>query len=186
VGLQGGPDPGTAGFESWYREESVRLVRVLTLALAEPDLAKDSADEAFARAYERWPRVSAMESPTGWAYKVALNYGRRRLLRRRVERALLVRHTRDRSARVAPSGRPDMDLWSIVSSLPPRQRTAIVLRYLGDFPERQVAQLMGISAGAASASLSAARRRLAELLDNDTRESRSAPEDDPCMSKQER
>jgi RNA polymerase sigma factor (sigma-70 family) len=185
VGLQGGPYPGTTGFESWYRQESVRLVRVLTLALAEPDLAKDSADEAFARAYERWPRVSAMESPTGWAYKVALNYGRRRVLRRRFERALLVRHTRDRSAEDTSSGRPDMDLWNIVSSLPPRQRTAIVLRYLGDFSELQVAQLMGISTGAASSSLSAARARLAELLNNDTPGSRAAPKDDSWMSKQE-
>jgi RNA polymerase sigma factor (sigma-70 family) len=184
VELPKGPELHTVDFESWYREESVRLVRVLTLALAEPDLAQDSADEAFSRAYERWPRVSAMESPTGWTYKVALNYGRRRLLRRRFERALLLRQTRERPAEGNSASGRDMDLWRIVSSLPPRQRTAIVLRYLGDFSELQVAQLMGISAGAASSSLSSARGRLAELLTGDIQESRPEPEGDSWTNKQ--
>jgi RNA polymerase sigma-70 factor (ECF subfamily) len=167
VGLPGRPLSGVPDFESWYREEGTRLVNVLTLTLVEPDLAKDAADEAFARAYERWPRVSAMESPTGWTYKVALNYGRRRLLRRRIEQGLLLRQVRDRSAAERSGGGRDEDLWVIVSSLPLRQRTAIVLRYLGDFSEREVAQLMGVSAGAASSSLSAARRRLAQLLNQE-------------------
>lgn len=167
------PGTATADFESWYREESSRLVEILTLAMAEPDLAKDSADEAFARAYERWPRVSAMESPTAWTYKVALNDGRRRARRRQIERVLLLWQARDRFAEEAsPDGR-DTDLWKIVSSLPGRQRTAIVLRYLGDFSELQVAQLMGISAGAASSTLSAARHRLAELMKNEDRESQT-------------
>lgn len=169
MGLPRRPGTATADFESWYLAESPRLVKVLTLALADPEVAKDSADEAFARAYERWPRVSVMQSPTGWTYKVALNHGRRRFLRRRLERTFLLRQTRDMSARESTADGRDTDLWRIVSGLPRRQRTAIVLRYLGDFTELQVAQLMGISAGAASASLSAARRRLAELIENDTR-----------------
>ena len=178
-------DSATTDFESWYRKESAQLVTVLTLALAEPDLAKDSADEAFARAYERWPRVSGMDSPTGWTYKVALNYGRRRLRRRRFEQALLLRQTRDRPTEENAAGGRDTDLWRIVSGLPARQRTAIVLRYVGDFSELEVAQLMGISAGAASSSLSVARRRLAELVHNDVRESQTVSEDDTWMNKQE-
>jgi len=172
VTLAGRPETATADFESWYREEGPRLVQVLTLALADPEVAKDSADEAFARAYERWPRVSVMQSPTGWTYRVALNHGKRRLLRRQVERTLLLRQTRETSTPPEGTHGRDADLWAIVAGLPRRQRTAIVLRYLGDFSELQVAHLMGISAGAASASLSAARRRLAELIDNDTREPR--------------
>lgn len=106
MGLPGRPGSGEPDFESWYRQEGTRLVNVLTLALADPGLAKDAADEAFARAYERWPRVRSMESPTGWTYKVALNYGRRRLMRRRVEHAILLRQARDRSAAKEPdSGR---------------------------------------------------------------------------------
>lgn len=170
MGLPGRPGSGVSDFEAWYREEGSRLVNVLTLTLLEPDLAKDAADEAFARAYERWPRVSAMKSPTGWTYKVALNFGRRHLLRRRVEQALLLRQWRDRSATERSAAGNDPDLWAIVSSLPLRQRTAIVLRYLGDFSEREVAQLMGVSAGAASSSLSAARRHLAQLLGQENEE----------------
>lgn len=163
------PSSPPASFVSWYRRECTRLVEVLTLALAEPDLAKDAADEAFARAYERWPRVSAMASPTGWVYKVALHYGRRRIRRQRLEHMLLVRQVRDRSTATNSAHSPDRDLWRIVSSLPERQRTAIVLRYLGDFSELEVGRLMGISAGAASAALSTARGRLAQLVSEEDR-----------------
>jgi DNA-directed RNA polymerase specialized sigma24 family protein len=51
-----------------------------------------------------------------------------------------------------------------VAALPLRQREAIVLRYVGDLTERDVARVLGISEGATSAALVAARRRLVEQL----------------------
>jgi RNA polymerase sigma factor (sigma-70 family) len=58
----------------------------------------------------------------------------------------------------------DPELWNAVAALPVRQREAIVLRYVGDLTERDVASVLGISEGAASAALVAARRRLADQL----------------------
>ncbi|MBA2497403.1 MAG: hypothetical protein H0V33_09980 [Acidimicrobiia bacterium] len=65
-------------FEPWYRAEHPRLVVSLALACGRMDLAAEAVDEAFVRALERWDRVSAMASPTGWTYRVALNCLRRR------------------------------------------------------------------------------------------------------------
>jgi RNA polymerase sigma-70 factor, ECF subfamily len=136
------------------------MARSLIVIGGDAEAARDAVAEAFSRAYERWPRVAAMDSPSGWVYRVALNELRRRMRRRALESRWL------RRERPRPISPPDIDpeLWDAVATLPSRQREAIVLRYVGDLTERDVARVLGISEGAASAALVAARRRLAERL----------------------
>lgn len=55
-------------------------------------------------------------------------------------------------------------LWSAVSALPERQRTAIVLRYVPDLKEYDIATVMGISRSTVSTTLRDARNRLESLL----------------------
>ena len=63
----------TADFEGWYRTEHRRLVAALAVSSGSVEVAQDVVSEAFARALERWDRVSRMESPTGWVRQVAVN-----------------------------------------------------------------------------------------------------------------
>ena len=56
------------------------------------------------------------------------------------------------------------EVWRAVRALSPRQRTAVALRYVLDLPEPEVARIMGVSRGSASATLVAARRTLVSLL----------------------
>ncbi|MGO9873970.1 MAG: sigma factor [Acidimicrobiia bacterium] len=95
-------------------------------------IASDEKDEAFARAWRHWDRVKEMASPDGWTYRVALNVARSRARRRRVERRLLPRLV-NRASVPAPAG----EVWALVRDLPARQRVAVVLRYVGDFGERE-------------------------------------------------
>ena len=155
-------------FREWYAAERDGVARTLVVIGGDPDLARDAVAEAFTRAYERWSRVSAMEAPTGWVYRVALNDLRRRLRRRRQEGVLNQRGGDPRPANAVPAA--DVDLWRAVGELPLRQREAVVLRYVADLREREVATVMGISEGAASAALSAARRSLAARLTDDPEE----------------
>ncbi len=147
-------------FASFYEAEREPMARTLLVIGGDAEAARDAVAEAFSRAYERWPRVAAMGSPMGWVYQVALNELRRRM-RRRAHEGRLLRRTRVdpvQPAEVAP------ELWAAVAALPRRQREAIVLRYVGDLTEREVASVLGISEGAASNALTAARRRLADEL----------------------
>lgn len=50
-------------FEVWYLREHPRLISAMTAISRDSDLAVDATDEAFARASERWARVSRMEAP---------------------------------------------------------------------------------------------------------------------------
>lgn len=150
---------GSPEFAGWYREEHPRLVAVMVRFGAAPEQASDLTAEAFSRALERWERVGAMASPTGWVFQVGMNLLRRQGRRSRLEAALLRRHSPTNLVD-GPGG----EVWDAVRSLPERQRRAVVLHYLLDLPYADVARAMGVSGGTVGATLHEARKRLAEAL----------------------
>jgi RNA polymerase sigma factor (sigma-70 family) len=159
-----------AAFAAWYRSEHPRLLAAMTVVTRDLHTAQDVTAEAFARALAAWTRVAAMDSPTGWTYRVALNVARRRARRAALEQRLL--------RRMAPpeTGLPlerSIELWDAVRALPPRARTAIALRYAAGLSEAEVATAMNVAVGTASATLSAARRTLALALGDPQSESRT-------------
>lgn len=146
-------------FSVWYREEHRRLVASMLLVTGDIHVAREAVDEAFARAYVHWPRVSHMASPRGWTYRVALNVVRRRWRRAELERRLLARQPLPPEV-PAPAG----EAWEAVRRLPMRQRTAVVLRFVADLTEEQVGTVMGVSRSTISSSLADARRALGRML----------------------
>jgi RNA polymerase sigma-70 factor (ECF subfamily) len=157
-------------FEGWFRSEYPTVLASLLLTLANRDLAEEAAAEAFARAYECWSRVHVMDRPRAWVYVVALNVARRRLRRRSMERMLLAR------ARPPEELPPEtgFELWDLVRALSPRERMAIVLRYVMDLPESEVAKAMGISTGGVAKTLHTARSHIASMITDDTTEPKGA------------
>ena len=149
-----------ASFEGWYRAEHPRVLAMLTVVAGDAELAREVTAEAFTRALERWDRVGAMDAPSAWTYRVAVN-----LLRRRLRRAAF--EARFRPDAPPPPAPPavESELWNAVRALPVRQRTAVALRYLCDLPQEEIAAVMHVAVGTVSASLTAARRRLAAELD---------------------
>jgi DNA-directed RNA polymerase specialized sigma24 family protein len=146
-------------FEDWYGGTYQSVVAAMVVISGDSDLARDATDEAFTRALARWSRVGVMESPSGWTFRVALNEVRRRQRRRTMERRLL-------GTRHAPPDLPpaSLELWSLVGELPPRQRTAVILRYVGDLPEADIASAMDITRGTVSATLASAMTKLRAAL----------------------
>jgi RNA polymerase sigma factor (sigma-70 family) len=146
-------------FEVFFDEYYDQVRRALSVALADPVLAEDSAQEAFARAYVRWRSVSTMDRPAGWVYVVALRGGRRQRSRR--------------ADPVEPGVDPDaignlVDrdvLEDSLRRLPDRQRVAVVLRYLADLPLADIAEAMGCAVGTVKSTLHAALARLRVEMD---------------------
>jgi RNA polymerase sigma-70 factor (ECF subfamily) len=151
--------PGSRDFEEWYRNEHPRLFASLLVLCGSRESAADATDEALSRALQHWSRVRSMSSPEGWVYRVAVNVARRSARRRSLEDRLL-RRLRIVEAIPAPSG----EVWDLVRALPDRQRTAVVLRYVGDLEEGAIAQAMGVTRGTVASTLSDARRKLAAVL----------------------
>lgn len=144
-------------FAAWYESAYGRVAGSLFALSSDADAAADATDEAFVRAFEHWDRVGAMDSPEGWTVVVGRNLLRRRA-RRRSQEAQLVRSVAGPGAGDAPN--PDPTLWRQVALLPDRQRLAVVLRYVADLSEQQIASTMQVSRGTVAATLSAARKRL--------------------------
>jgi len=146
------------GFDEWYLENYRDLHASLTIVLADGDRATEAVDEAFVRALERWPRVRAMSSPSGWVYTVARNAARRSM--RQVKREQQVAEALHDDH---PGAAPDdvVVVWDAVRRLESRQREVIALRYFLDLKERDVAATLGLAPGTVARLLHDARKQLA-------------------------
>ncbi len=151
------------GFADWYREQYRRVFASVLLVSGDRAAVADAVDEAFARALERWPRVSVMGSPVGWTFTVARNQLRRAARRRAREREL--------TPEPAPEREVDVALWETVRSLPNRERELVALRYVAGLTEAQIASTLGIAPGTVARGLHDARAHLHSML---------TPEEDPA------
>lgn len=106
--------------------------------------AEEVAQEALARAYARWSVVGRHDEP--WVARVATNLAIGRWRRRRPTEQFVDTH---HGARVDGNVRAldRLALLDALSRLPKRQREVIVLRYLADLPEREVANAMHTTVG---------------------------------------
>ncbi len=137
-------------FDTWYQAFHPQLTATLVASFGDVGVARDAADEACVRAFERWESVGDMASPNGWAVRVGMNVAKRRLRRRAVEMRILNRSAIDDVA--GPAG----ELWYVVRDLPTRQRQAVALRHVTQMTEAEIADVMGISRGGVSSTLRAA------------------------------
>lgn len=156
-------------FEAFFSENFMPIVRTLGVALGNGHEAEELAQEAFTRALRRWDEVKALDRPAAWVYVVAVREASRRQQRspRRVHTDSSRDHMADPSVAVIAEG----EFERAVASLPPRQRTAIVLRFHAGLPLLEIATAMGCSVGTVKATLHSALRRLkvefTEVLDED-------------------
>ncbi len=149
-------------FDMWYRNEYPRVVNALTLLTGDQQVSVDAASEAFVRALAKWDRVSNMDRPGGWLYKVALNDARKRLRRGARDRTTAVEL--DWSPTVTMPIEPDHQLWNAVAQLPDRTRSVVVLRYVADLTEPAIATALGIKRGTVATMLRRAHQTLADQL----------------------
>lgn len=141
-------------FETWYGEAWPRLVAAVALDTRHLQAAEDAVAGAMAKAIGRWDDGS-IKDPDAWVYRVAINEARRS---RRPDGAPLAVGLEPTAEIVA-----DPDLWAAVAELPERQRRAVVLRYLLDLTQGQVARELAVAPGTAAALLNQARTRLREM-----------------------
>jgi RNA polymerase sigma factor (sigma-70 family) len=68
-------------------------------------------------------------------------------------------------AGTARAATPDPELWDAVRSLPPKQRSAVVLRHVAGWPYADIAEVMGGSEGAARQNVLEALKRLRQEVE---------------------
>jgi RNA polymerase sigma factor (sigma-70 family) len=146
-------------FEGFFEDERRRLLRALYLLTGNREEAEEVLQESFIAVWERWDRVGAMDEPTGYLYRTALNRYRSRLRRagRAARRAVGQADGRDGFA----DAEDRVELGRALAQLSPRRREAIVLTDLLGYGSAEAGRLMG----AADATV----RRLAQDARNELR-----------------
>lgn len=149
----------TGDFNRFYRVEADRLFKALAIALGDVDLAREAVDEGMVRAYQRWKKVGAYDSPAGWVYRVSLNWARNRVRNR--QREVLTTEWSDE----AVVDDIDPDLQRALDTLSVDARSVVVLRYLLGWSTADTAQALGVTPGTVKSRLSRALDRLETLLE---------------------
>lgn len=139
-----------------------RLLRAAIMLAGSHADGEDLLQAALERVYRHWGRIDG--DPEGYLrrtlYHLAADGWRRNgMLRTRLR---LLRQ---------PGGAPDEtsavdqrdELLRLLRELPPRQRTAVILRYWEELSEAEAARLMGCSVGNVKSSASRGLRKLREL-----------------------
>ena len=128
------------GFEAFFRDAEPRLRRAF-VGTHGTARAADATAEALVWGWEHWDRVSTMDNPIGYLFRVGQSKTRpRRTPRLPAPEAL---------------GEPDLDpsLVPALLRLSPQQRTAVWLVHGCQWRYQEVAEAMNISASAVGTHL---------------------------------
>jgi len=154
-------DPGS--FDSFYDTSVRRLTSQLHAMTGSRAEAEDCVQEAYARAWQRWDKVSGYGDPEAWvrtvAYRISISTWRK---------AASMRAAHRRLGAPGDSGGLSPDYVAIITALrkvSQAQRQAIVLHHLVGLSVEEIARETGAAAGTVKARLSRGRQALAPLLD---------------------
>lgn len=157
-----GTGAAETAFGLFFDEHRARLYRALVVMTRDPHEAEEISQEAFVRAWAKWDRISDMDDPEGYLYRVAMNFYRQR--QRWSMRA--ARYLLNAARRPVEDVLNNVDLADelerLILQLPPRQRAALVItEYLG-YDSAGAAEILAIRPGTVRMLVSQAKSRLRE------------------------
>jgi RNA polymerase sigma-70 factor (ECF subfamily) len=161
-------------FESWFREYHLLVYRTACVVTGSPEDAEDVLQTIFLRLIRRAAPPDIRKNPKGYFYKAAVHLSLD-LIRLR-QREVLTSDFAPIEGRIRPNDsdsqsrldngrhRPPLQLTELLSTLAPRTVEIVMLRYVDDCTEREIAKLLRISRGTVAVTLFRARIRLRKLL----------------------
>ena len=157
-GIRATPVREAGRFEEFFAEERIRLFQALCLVTHNRSEAEELTQDAFLRVLERWDRVSAMDDPTGYLYRTAMNafrsWNRRATLR--AKRAIGLTANDESIAAIEA----DDAVVRALSPLSPRKRAAVVLIDLLGYSSEEAGHILGIRAATVRTHVSRAHADL--------------------------
>lgn len=153
-------------FEAFFEDEARTLFRRLCTVTGNSAEAEEIMQDAFLALWERWDRVGAINDPTAYLYRTAMN-----VFRKRTRRAALgLRRTLSLAPDPVPFAEIDeqQDVVAALRELTPRQRAALVLTDVMDYSSEEAGRAMGVTAGTVRGLASRAREHLRRQIGEKT------------------
>ena len=154
-----------ADFDAFYRDTSSRVVHLVYASTGDLGLAQDCTQEAYARAWERWPTVSRADDPLSWvrtvARRLAISAWRKNQNRGEAHR----RH--GETTPIPPPNENRVAVVEALRSLSAPVREVVTLHYIADLTVDQIAHETHTPAGTVKARLHRGRAQLARALSSE-------------------
>ncbi|MEV6342171.1 SigE family RNA polymerase sigma factor [Actinoplanes sp. NPDC051851] len=157
-------------YEEFADSRLSALLRYAVMLTGDADSAQDLVQETMVRVQLNWRRVAQSDAPDGYVRRILTNqfiemrrtsWWRRVLLR--ADPDPVIAGPSDHAQENAERDR----VWSLLASLPRRQRAALVLRYYEDLPDQEIADVLGCAVGTVRSSISRGLDALrAELVES--------------------
>ena len=143
--------PSRGEFEAFVERVESRL-RISLTAVFGQEAGRDAAASALAYGWEHWDRVSAMENPVGYLYRVGRSSQRR--------------HKEPVWYDVPEESMPSIEpgLPAAIAGLSERQRLAVVLVHAYGWERGEVAKLAGMSVSSVDTHLARGLSKLRQSL----------------------
>jgi RNA polymerase sigma factor (sigma-70 family) len=150
-------------FQAAVDEHRDAVARFIVASVGRQE-ADDCLQETLLSALRAYPRLRPGSNVRAWLFTIARNKAmdtHRSRKRQPVPVGAAVDETGHGGDEVRADG-PDEELWTAVRDLPPKQRAAVVLRYVNDLSHREIAAVLDCSEAAARRSLHEGLAKLRE------------------------
>ena len=160
-------------FDAFYTATSRRMVGQLFAMLGDLAEAEDAVQEAYARAWRRWPAVSGYDDPERWVRTVAFRIGVS-AWRKAVNRSTA--HRRHGRPQDVPGLSADrLALVTALRAINPAQRRALVLHYILGLSVEEIATETGAPVNTIKTRLSRGRSALRDHLSDSADDAPAQP-----------
>ena len=151
-----------ASFEDFVSREQPALLRLAVLLAGDRGHAEDLVQTALLKTYRHWGRITRAGDPTAYVRRVLVTT--HTSWRRRLSTTEQVVDVLPDQVDPTVPREDDEELRTALRALPPRMRTAVVLRFYADLSQLQTAQLMGCSESTVNTQTARGLARLRSAL----------------------
>ena len=154
-------------FDDLFQEHYVLVYRTAYGVTGRVEDAEDVVQTVFLRMLKREKPRELLKNPRGYLYRAAVNLSltilktrRRRVLTEASEELAVSLPARASSRAEELHHR----LYDAIAQLKPKAASVLILRYLHDYSDAEIAKLLGTSRGVIAVTLYRSRARLKKLL----------------------
>ena len=163
-------------FEDLVRRNYVDTYTLAMRLTANEEDARDVVQDAYLRAWKGIDRFRGDAQFSTWMYRITANAASTLIEKRRRRRTEVLDDLTE-PVETAHDAQPELamesaiglaELGRAVEALPPKLRSVVVLKDVYGLPHEAIAAELGISVAAAKVRLHRGRKRLRELLDDES------------------
>ncbi|MFC1889564.1 RNA polymerase sigma factor [Thermodesulfobacteriota bacterium] len=157
-------------FDELFKRHQKSIYFLALRYLGNQEDAMEITQQAFVRAFNAVHRFEGRSSFKTWLYRITVNLCKNHLSRRPNAQEIPLEEIENRLA-TDPDPGPDPDerrqrVKEALEGLPERQRQVVLLRVYEELPFKEIARVLGCSAGSAKVSYHHAVKGLKEILNN--------------------